>query len=636
MRVKRVVRIKNVKPSPKEENVRTIVHKGNSSLLLFGAIFIGIALFFAYFIGTINLSHAEKFFVQSAYGESYNSQSVSAEFRREPVQGDLLIAVLASDSQVVAPAPVGWMRVENSNGNPSQSMYYKYAGGNEPKEVSLHGASVRGDFGLHIYEYRGIVPLSAPVMHLEESGFGTTAAIGEGVALKESGFMFAATTARGRLNIYDWDPKEFSSRNNFETKGSRAVSVVGGDVTIPANSDGNWLEMTFAKRSDWTMDALIFRINNDLSLAQSAEEYASNVEISTQVNARNPNEGDQIEYTVQVTNTDDAAIHNVDVLLPLPKAVRLQSASFTHGTYFPVVGLWNIDTLEPGEVASLSFQAIVQPLTANTSFLFRSTVTYFDEMDLTKDPAWDAVILDVTGKVRLQADSLEKDCPVIGSPTVKINGGAELAGDDQATLAISGSNATYALLNETPDFINARYASLGTNQPYVLTDEEQQTAYVWLMSTCDRAPIVEDSILIDLTATVEDEETGEEEESAEETDSPAEEEEESEAEEVVESVPEEEQEEIQVSEGTEETEEEEILSACAPSSPISQYLYIGLEGGQVASMQSALICYGFYSGAVTGIFDQASQTALSGFQSSRGLSPTGAADLLTREALNGF
>ena len=61
----------------------------------------------------------------------------------------------------------------------------------------------------------------------------------------------------------------------------------------------------------------------------------------------------------------------------------------------------------------------------------------------------------------------------------------------------------------------------------------------------------------------------------------------------------------------------------------------GDEGPSVSALQLALAALGFDVGSVDGVFTDSTATAVSQFQASQGLDPSGAADDATWEALGG-
>ncbi len=106
----------------------------------------------------------------------------------------------------------------------------------------------------------------------------------------------------------------------------------------------------------------------------------SDLSISKAVNANNPNVGDQVTFTVLVTNNgpDPANATNVEVTDILPSGYTLVSSSETKGSYNSSTGLWDIGTLPNGDSETLTITATVL---AAGNFTNTAQITNSDQFD---------------------------------------------------------------------------------------------------------------------------------------------------------------------------------------------------------------------------------------------------------------
>ncbi len=63
-------------------------------------------------------------------------------------------------------------------------------------------------------------------------------------------------------------------------------------------------------------------------------------------------------------------------------------------------------------------------------------------------------------------------------------------------------------------------------------------------------------------------------------------------------------------------------------------LQLSMSGQEVTLLQQRLKSYGFYSGEINGVFDQATEEAVKAFQEEEGLVADGILGLATQEALD--
>ncbi len=110
-----------------------------------------------------------------------------------------------------------------------------------------------------------------------------------------------------------------------------------------------------------------------LSPAGSAEFRVSlsetDIEVEKTVDRHVARSGEEVVFTVSVTNHGPAEALNVVVFDPLPAGLHFASADESVGGYDPVTGRWDVGTLTSGVQATLSLVATVEVGTAGTTIV---------------------------------------------------------------------------------------------------------------------------------------------------------------------------------------------------------------------------------------------------------------------------
>ncbi len=125
------------------------------------------------------------------------------------------------------------------------------------------------------------------------------------------------------------------------------------------------------------------QVDDDTSNNSAAIEVIppqSDLSISKAVNANNPNVGDQVTFTVLVTNNgpDPADATNVEVTDALPSGYTLISTTESQGSYNSTTGLWDIGTLPNGSSATFTMTATVN---LSGDFTNVAQITNSDQFD---------------------------------------------------------------------------------------------------------------------------------------------------------------------------------------------------------------------------------------------------------------
>ncbi len=99
------------------------------------------------------------------------------------------------------------------------------------------------------------------------------------------------------------------------------------------------------------------------------------------VNHHSPCEGDEITYTVTVSNPSTTSATGVVVTDILPPGLSYVGSSTSQGTYDNNTGLWNVGNLNTATSATLTLVASVNAGTGGTTIINWGEITYADQVD---------------------------------------------------------------------------------------------------------------------------------------------------------------------------------------------------------------------------------------------------------------
>lgn len=103
--------------------------------------------------------------------------------------------------------------------------------------------------------------------------------------------------------------------------------------------------------------------------------------ITKAVNDNTPNEGDNVTFTIQVSNLQGNSVGDVEVTDQLPGDLTFVSATASQGTFNNGTGIWDVGTLAGAQNATLTIVASVDNNTAGNSFTNTATITDFTGTD---------------------------------------------------------------------------------------------------------------------------------------------------------------------------------------------------------------------------------------------------------------
>jgi uncharacterized repeat protein (TIGR01451 family) len=124
----------------------------------------------------------------------------------------------------------------------------------------------------------------------------------------------------------------------------------------------------------------------DDNIASAAVEVAAapdtvDLSVSKKVDLANANEGDEVEFTMEVTNPGTPVATGVSLIDLLPEGLTYDSDDPDTGNYDDGTGLWTIGALAGGETASLTLRATVDDGTAGDTLTNTTSDLELDQED---------------------------------------------------------------------------------------------------------------------------------------------------------------------------------------------------------------------------------------------------------------
>ena len=214
-----------------------------------------------------------------------------------------------------------------------------------------------------------------------------TANVGENVTFTVS-VSNAGPDAASSLVVNDLLPSGFTLVSSNASTGS--YNSTTGVWTIGGLANGATTTLTVTgtvlSLGDYNNNAVVAnsdQVDDDKSNNSAAIEVVppqTDLSISKAVNASNPNVGDQVTFTVLITNNgpDPANATNVEVTDVLPSGYTLVSTTDSQGSYNSTTGLWDVGTLANGASATLTMTATVN---ASGNFTNTAQITNADQFD---------------------------------------------------------------------------------------------------------------------------------------------------------------------------------------------------------------------------------------------------------------
>ncbi len=166
------------------------------------------------------------------------------------------------------------------------------------------------------------------------------------------------------------------SVGNLEAGESAQLQI---SATVAAGTAGSWI----TNRS-WISGADKADLQTIDNAATSAINVVSvDVGIGKSADSASPVENGLLVYTIAITNFGPDIATGVEITDALPTgSLSYLSHSTGAGTYNGASGIWNVGTLDPLEVATLSITALVKTNTAGKGITNRASVSAVDQVDV--------------------------------------------------------------------------------------------------------------------------------------------------------------------------------------------------------------------------------------------------------------
>ena len=165
------------------------------------------------------------------------------------------------------------------------------------------------------------------------------------------------------------------------------------------------------------------------SATRTLSPGSADLALTKTVSDANPDVGDQVVFTVTLTNQGPDTATNVAVTDLLPAGLTFVSATLSQGAYNPATGLWTVGTLGAGPPATLQITATVVSVSQLTN---TATVTASDQFD--PNVANNSATAVVTARVATPSPSTSSGMPrtgfgatgVVAAGVLLVLGGAAL------------------------------------------------------------------------------------------------------------------------------------------------------------------------------------------------------------------
>jgi len=192
--------------------------------------------------------------------------SVSATFDNPPVQGNLLIAIIATSAGITFNQPSGWSTAINEAGSPGQAIFYKVAGASESATVTVTTGSGTGYRGLQIFEYENIDQATPLLGATSNTGSGTSVTTNSVTVNEVPAFVIVGMVINAATNFSSWT-NSFTERNDFGPGSFRTFASADRIV----NSTGSYgTGATAGTSGAWRAQIVAFRGTSDLPIQMAS------------------------------------------------------------------------------------------------------------------------------------------------------------------------------------------------------------------------------------------------------------------------------------------------------------------------------------------------------------------------------
>ena len=151
------------------------------------------------------------------------------------------------------------------------------------------------------------------------------------------------------------------------------------DITVTVNTSAAGKTITNVATKATATEVDVTDANNVLT--SSFDVISNDLSTNLTVDKSNPNEGDTVTYTLQVTNNGPSTASDVKITDALPTGLTYSSHTTSFGNFNSVTGLWDIGSLTRNEVATLYITTTVDAGTGGSTITNTTTnlsATYSD------------------------------------------------------------------------------------------------------------------------------------------------------------------------------------------------------------------------------------------------------------------
>jgi hypothetical protein len=221
--------------------------------------------------------------------------SVSATFDNPPVQGNLLIAIIATSAGITFNQPSGWSTAINEAGSPGQAIFYKVAGASESATVTVTTGSGTGYRGLQIFEYENIDPATPFLDATSNNGSGTSVTTSSVTVNEVPALVIVGVVINAATNFSSWT-ESFTEQNDFGPGSFRTFASADRIV----NSTGSYSTGATAGASGaWRAQIVAFKGTGALPIQlasfSASVVHSNDVEVTWRTISETNNYGFEIE-----------------------------------------------------------------------------------------------------------------------------------------------------------------------------------------------------------------------------------------------------------------------------------------------------------------------------------------------------
>ncbi|NET03637.1 MAG: DUF11 domain-containing protein [Symploca sp. SIO2B6] len=192
-----------------------------------------------------------------------------------------------------------------------------------------------------------------------------------------SGVNFVEVTASQGNAFQDFDGKIIADLDNIKSGEEATVTI-----TVKPLAAGNLRSTTSVISNETDFNSLDNEIINTI-IVNPTVPASADLELTQTVDNPNPNVGDQINFTLTLTNNGPGVASGIQVTDLLPSGLSFVSAFTLQGTYDSNTGIWDVGNLRDNLSRSLTITANVED---EGTIINNAEVTTVNEVDQDSNP----------------------------------------------------------------------------------------------------------------------------------------------------------------------------------------------------------------------------------------------------------